>query len=82
MSWGRREEWRRSLGGKTGDGTWIVLRQIQGICLSQAPALLPPFVPPYHFFCKQHCSGRKISDARTYAFVSISDPDCRYSENS
>lgn len=33
-----------------GDGTQIVHRQIQGVCLSQAPSLLPPFVPPYHFF--------------------------------
>lgn len=33
-----------------GDGTWVVHRQIQDVCLSQAPALLPPFVPPYYIF--------------------------------
>lgn len=83
--------WMSSGGGKSGGGGWVERQRrwdMEGIqtnpgCLFvTSPSPTSPFCAPIPlYFCKQHCSGRKISGARTYAFVSISDPDCRYSEN-
>lgn len=77
-------------GGKNGGGGWVERQRRWDMDSTQTnpgclfvPSPIPtsPFCAPIPLFCKQHCSGSKIAEARTYAFVSISDPDWRYSEN-